>query len=145
MVLLRWALGAASVYGLYKLAGQNRSAEGADAAAAGSAATSSSSSVTDGLSAIFATREQAELAVEHLVQEYKIERATIYVEPVADENSSGVEISGGDHASGDPGSRERHDAALKGAIEVSTPATTENMAKLRRALEDTGAIRVEAF
>lgn len=99
----------------------------------------------DGLSGVFHTREQADLAVEHLVQEYGVEPSFIYVEPVDGENSSGDSVSGGDHASGDPGTRDRGDAPLHGAIGVSVPATGANLPKLRRALEDAGAIRVEQF
>jgi hypothetical protein len=37
----------------------------------------------------FATREKAELAVEHLVQEHGFERTDIFVAPKGDYNSSG--------------------------------------------------------
>ncbi len=98
----------------------------------------------DGMSAVFATREQADLAVEHLVQEHGIDRAFIYVEPLGDENSAGPEISGGDHASGRSGSHDRPDGSHHGAIEVSVPLA-QNEAVLRRVLSEAGADRIEVF
>jgi hypothetical protein len=98
----------------------------------------------DGLSAVFSTREQADLAIEHLVQEHGIDRGVIYVEPVGGENSAGDAVSGGDHASGEAGSRDRVDGALLGSIEVTVPISA-NPAKLTRILRDAGAQRVEAF
>lgn len=98
----------------------------------------------DGLSAVFATREQADLAIEHLVQEHGIDRAFIYVEPVGNENSSGVAVSGGDHASSQAGSRDRPDGSLHGEIEVTVPIA-HNAAKLKRVFRDAGARRIEAF
>ena len=99
----------------------------------------------DGLHAIYATREQAELAVEHLVQEHGVERATIFVEPVRDENSSGTRTSGGDAASGEPGSRRREDAPLHGAIRLTVATDEKKQRTLRRVLEEVGAVEVKLF
>lgn len=99
----------------------------------------------NGLSAIFSTREQADLAVEHLVQEYRVDRAFIYVEPVGDANSAGTLVSGGDHASGQTGSHDREDGSLHGVIEVTVPLGQDNEAILRRALVDAGGQHIEAF
>lgn len=99
----------------------------------------------DGLSAIFATREQADLAVERLVQEYRVDRTFIYVEPVGDRNSAGTQISGGDHASGAIGSQDRSDGPLHGAIQVTVPLGQDNRATLTTALREAGANRIEAF
>jgi len=98
----------------------------------------------NGLSAIFATREAADLAVEHLVQEYGVDRAFIYVEPVGDENSAGVLASGGDHASGRTGSHDRPDGSHHGEIEVTVPIA-QNEAMLKRVLSEVGARRIEVF
>lgn len=98
----------------------------------------------DGLSAVFATREQADLAIEHLVQEHGIDRSFIYVEPLGEENSAGTDVSGGDHASGRIGSHDRPDGSHHGAIEVSVPLA-HNEEVLRRALSEAGAGRIEAF
>ncbi|MEO6093178.1 MAG: hypothetical protein ABIT04_13285 [Novosphingobium sp.] len=134
MGLFRWVLAGAAGYGVYRLGAASRPG-GADAPAGR----------VDGLSALFRTRAEADLAIEHLVQEHHVERAFIYVEPVDAENSSGLEPSGGDHASGDPGSGERVDAPLHGAIELTVPITGHNAATLTRALEEVGAVRVESF
>jgi len=99
----------------------------------------------DGLSATFRTHEEATLAVEHLVQEYGIEPSFIYVDPVSDENTAGVAPNGGDHAAGQPGHADRSDAPCRGEIELTVPAKPETLSRLRRALEDVGAVRVEAF
>ena len=99
----------------------------------------------DGLHAIYATREQADLAVEHLVQEHGVERGTIFVEPVMDENSSGTRISGGDAASGEPGARGRDDAPLNGAIRLTVPTDEKKQRILRRVLEEMGAVQVKLF
>jgi hypothetical protein len=63
---------------------------------------------------------------------------------VGEENSAGEAVSGGDHASGDAGSRDRGDARHRGAIEVTVPIG-ENVAALKRVLRDAGARRIEAF
>ena len=70
------------------------------------------------ITATFDTRREAELAVEHLVQEHDIDRDDIVIGPDGDENSAGVKTNGsdeptiGEDADGD-------DAALNGAITVS--------------------------
>jgi hypothetical protein len=99
----------------------------------------------DGVAAIYETRAQAELAVEHLVQELGVDRSAIFVEPVEETNTSGVQISGGDAHSGGQGSRARSDAPLNGAIRVTVAATEHKVAALRGALTQAGATSVEAF
>jgi hypothetical protein len=99
----------------------------------------------DGLSAVFSTREQADLAVERLVQEHRVDRTFIYVEPLGDRNSAGTQISGGDHASGEAGSQDRSDGSLHGAIQVTVPLGQDNKAILTNALREAGAKQVEAF
>ena len=70
------------------------------------------------IKAIFDTRREAELAVEHLVQEHDIDRDDIVVGPDGDDNSAGLEGNGSDNdavleeATDD-------DAALNGSIAVS--------------------------
>jgi hypothetical protein len=99
----------------------------------------------DGLTATFRTRADAELAIEHLAQEYGIDPAFIYVEPVDDENSAGLVASGGDHAAGAPSHQERPDAPLHGAIQLTVPVKHESLAALTKALKETGALDVELF
>jgi len=99
----------------------------------------------DGVSAVFATREQADVAVERLVQEYRIDRGAVFVEPVGDENSAGTAASGGDHASGRSGAQDRLDGALHGAIRVTAPLGQLGADKLRQAFREIGAKRIEAY
>ena len=99
----------------------------------------------DGLCALFRSRADADLAIEHLAQEYGIDPAFIYVEPVEAENSSGVEPSGGDTASCKPSHAERPDAPLHGAIQVTVPVQEESLQLVKKALEDGGAVSVEQF
>lgn len=84
----------------------------------------------------FATREQAELAVEHLVQELGVERTDIFVTAQGAQNSSGEAASGGDApAVLEPG---RDDAALAGGITVSVDVNdADREQSIRRALEAT--------
>ena len=98
----------------------------------------------DGLTAIYSTREQVDLAIEHLVQEHGVDRSVIFVEPVEDGNTSGAQISGGDAPSGGEGSRIRRDAPLNGAIRLTVGASEHELALLRGALEQVGATSVEA-
>jgi hypothetical protein len=131
MGLFRLAFAGAAGYALYRYISQEGGAGAPEA--------------VQGLRATFATREGADLAVEHLVQAYDVGRGLVFVGPVADENTAGAEISGGDHASGAPGEAERGDAPLHGAIEVTVPANRGNVAKLKQALIDAGAREIETL
>lgn len=99
----------------------------------------------DGLAAFFRTRAEADLAIEHLAQEYGIDPAFIYVEPMDEENSAGMAPSGGDRASGSPSHAVRPDAPLCGAIQLTVPVEHDNLSVLTRALKETGAFAVERF
>lgn len=66
----------------------------------------------------FETRRQAELVVEHLVQELDIARDDIEIAPEDDDNSAGEENDGAD-ADGE------QDAALNGRIAVSVEVMDE--------------------
>lgn len=80
------------------------------------------------LKTTFATRRDAELAVERLVQEHRVERSDIFVAPEGADNSAGEEISGSDHPAGSPSEESRSDAALNGRIEVSVDLQDDAMA-----------------
>ena len=87
----------------------------------------------------FTTREAADLAVEHLVQQQGISRPDIFIQSATDENSAGSQASGGD-VSHEGGSRE--DGALDAEIEVSVDITSDQIAAVQRIFGDVGAIRV---
>jgi hypothetical protein len=94
---------------------------------------------TTTIRAIFETREAADRAVEHLVQQHGISRPDIFIQSTTDRNTAGSVPSGGD-ASHEDGARD--DAALEGDIEVSADITASQIAAVQRSLGDAGAIRV---
>lgn len=71
------------------------------------------------LTATFSTRREAEMTVEHLVQEHGIDRTDIFITTAGDENSAGDEQGGADINAGDPSPEMRTDAPLNGAVTVS--------------------------
>jgi hypothetical protein len=90
------------------------------------------------------TRREAELTVERLVQEYGIDRAAIVVAAAGEENSSGVERTGSDNASGSPSEEPRDDAALEGAVLVTVKLSEDTQAeKVRSAFAEFAASEVE--
>ena len=89
--------------------------------------------------ATFETREAADLAVEHLVQQQGISRSEIFVQSATDRNTVGSAPSGGD-ASHDEGAR--FDAPLAGEIEVSADIASSQVGAVQRSLEDVGALFV---
>jgi hypothetical protein len=132
MALTRLAVLGAVGYGIYNYLNRSK-------------AVPANTRTHDGLAAIYETRAQAELAVEHLVQELGVDRSAIFVEPVEENNTSGVQISGGDAPSGEDGSSARSDAPLNGAIRVTVAANEHKAAALRGALTQAGATSVETF
>jgi hypothetical protein len=96
---------------------------------------------TTTIRAIFAAREAADLAVEHLVQQHGIDRSDVFVEASSSTNSAGTTASGGDlsHGAGN-----RQDARLQGEIEVSADIRSSMTTTVRKTFEDAGAIRILA-
>jgi hypothetical protein len=94
---------------------------------------------TTTIRASFATREAAELAIEHLVQQYGVSRPDIFVQAVGEQNTAGTAASGGDVDRPDGA---RDDAALQGEIEVSVEITTNQIPAVQRSFGDAGATRV---
>ncbi len=94
---------------------------------------------TTTIRATFKTREAADLAIEHLVQQHGVSRPDIFVQPVASNNSAGSASSGGDVGNnGDV----RTDAPLEGEIEVSADIAASKIAAVQRSLGDLDAMRV---
>lgn len=54
------------------------------------------------LSAEFDTRRDAEMTVEHLVQEYKIDRQAISIVSASEDNTAGTKVAGSDLEDGRP-------------------------------------------
>lgn len=82
------------------------------------------------LKTTFATRREAELAIEHLVQEHGIERTDIFVAPEGEANSAGEDVSGSDLKAAAPSEEARTDAALNSRIEVSVDIQDDALAAL---------------
>ncbi|MBN9987545.1 MULTISPECIES: hypothetical protein [Rhizobium] len=96
---------------------------------------------TTTIRATFETREAADLAVEHLVQQHRVSRPDIFIQSASDRNSAGSAPSGGD-ASHDDGAR--RDAPLEGEIEVSVDIAPSQVAAVQRSLRAAGAVRVSS-
>ena len=89
--------------------------------------------------ATFETREAADLAVQHLVQQHGISRPDIFIQSATNRNTAGSAPSGGD-ASHDEGARQ--DAPLEGEIVVSVDIASSQVAAVQRSLRAAGALRV---
>lgn len=94
---------------------------------------------TTTIKATFETREAADLAVEHLVQQHGIPRPDIFIQSTSSENTAGSTPSGGD-ASHEGGART--DAPLKGQIEVSADIVSSALPAVQRTFSEAGAIQV---
>ena len=77
------------------------------------------------INATFETRREAELAVEHLVQDHEIDREAITIGTDGDENSVGETLGGSDAADEDV---DDDDAALNGSIAISVSVDSEDEA-----------------
>ncbi len=89
---------------------------------------------TSTIRATFETREAADLAVEHLVQQHGIARPDIFIQSASNENTAGTESSRGDVS--------RSDALHEGEIEVSVDISPDQMQAVQRSFGDVGALRV---
>ncbi|CAN5304950.1 hypothetical protein BH10PSE1_BH10PSE1_13350 [soil metagenome] len=89
--------------------------------------------MTSTLKATFATRRDAELAIERLVQEHGVNRSNIAVAPEGAGNSAGDAPSGSDQAAASPTVEARDDAALEGRIGVSVDLRDEAKSSAIRA------------
>jgi hypothetical protein len=87
----------------------------------------------------FASRRDAEIAVEHLVQEHGIARTDVFIQAPGSANSAGSEIAGADAESGHPGFAKRGKPELEGAIEVSVDCHGEDAAVVEAAFKEAGA------
>jgi hypothetical protein len=97
---------------------------------------------TTTITGTFATRRGAELAVEHLVQEYGVDRSDVFIEPQSAENSAGIEPSGGDVAEGEPQADSAEEPALNGALLVSVDISQDKLDDAEAAFRDAGATNV---
>jgi hypothetical protein len=91
----------------------------------------------------FETRRDAELAVEHLVQEHGVARTDIFIRAEGEANSAGVRAAGADVESGHA-PQKRGTPELGGAIEVSVDYHGSKPDVVRRALEEAGSRSIKA-
>jgi hypothetical protein len=96
---------------------------------------------TTTIRATFQTREAADLAVEHLVQQHRVSRPDIFIQSATDRNTAGSAPSGGD-ASHDDGPR--RDAPLSGEIEVSAEIASSKVAAVQRSFGEAGALHISS-
>lgn len=76
------------------------------------------------IAATFETRRDAEMAVEHLVQEHGIDRAAVTIAPASAANSAGTATAGADLEDGSPKQDSDGEPALAGRLRVT--ATVED-------------------
>ncbi|MGK2910120.1 MAG: hypothetical protein ACSLE1_10050 [Sphingobium sp.] len=92
----------------------------------------------------FATRRDVEIAVEHLVQDYGLDRADIFIQPENDENSAGSQETGADVESGHPNSEpDSQGAAYNGALLVSVDVNEDEDEDVEKSFRDAGALNVK--
>lgn len=91
----------------------------------------------------FKTRQAVELAVEHMVQEYGLERTDIFIEPASVTNTAGTTRSGGDADSADD-EKTVSAATLNGALLVSVDVNEDEQDAVAKAFADAGALNVSA-
>lgn len=94
------------------------------------------------ITARFETRRAADLAVEHLVQEYGIERTDLFLEAATEQNTSGTTIGGADRAAERPGTEARGDAPLHGMVKLSAEIDDDAAETVRKALREQGASEI---
>ncbi len=71
------------------------------------------------ISAEFKSRRDAEMAVEHIVQDHGIDRSTVEVGPASDQNTAGTEAARADVEDGYLKSGTEGEPALAGKVKVS--------------------------
>jgi len=91
----------------------------------------------------FETRRDAELAVEHLVQEHGVARTDIFIRARGDANSAGVRPAGADVESGHD-YQKRGAPELAGEIEVSVDYQGGEPEVVREALKAAGSRSIKA-
>lgn len=93
------------------------------------------------ITALFTTRRDADLAVEHLVQDHGVVRTDVFIEADSPDNSAGTEAAGADVESGHPRVETDAAPALAGMIKVSVDLQDMALAgTVRDVLAETGTL-----
>lgn len=95
-------------------------------------------SMSKTVSAEFASRRDAETAVEHLVQEHGVDRNAVTIGPVSDENSAGTEAARADVENGRLKRDNDGQPALAGRIRVSAEVAVEKVEAVEAAFRTYG-------
>ena len=94
------------------------------------------------VSADFDTRRDAEMSVEHIVQEHGFDRANVTISPVSIDNSAGIRASGSDLKDDDT-----HDAAdepaLSGRLRVTVQVGAHSSEKVLASFAEFGGRRAD--
>lgn len=85
--------------------------------------------MSETISGTFDSRRNAELAIEHLVQEFGVERSDIFVTAQGAENTAGVAVDGSDRESAAPSPDAREDGAHAGGVLVSVDVNQDGLAE----------------
>lgn len=98
------------------------------------------------LKATLPDRRSVELALEHMVQDYGVDRDAIAIETAGAENSAGAQVAGADAESGYPGlASDPDDAAVNGALYVTVEVEDGEVEKAQQAFRDAGATDVQTI
>lgn len=96
------------------------------------------------LTAKFDMRREAEMAVERLVQQFKIERSDVFITADDDDNTADVEEAGSDTEAGGPSPESRDDAELTSRVVVSVDIEDDSLAdEVRSAFDDFDATEIK--
>jgi len=96
------------------------------------------------LTAKFDTRREAEMTVERLVQQFKIERTDVFITAEGDDNTAGVEEAGSDTEAGGPSPESRDDAELTSRVVVSVDIEDDGLAdEVRSIFAEFDAAKIE--
>jgi len=94
--------------------------------------------------ATFDNRRDAELAVEHLIQERGVQRTDVFLQARGPANTAGVKAAGADVESGHPGVAKRGTPKLEGEIELSVDCHGSQPDMVVKTLQETGAKSVRS-
>ena len=92
--------------------------------------------------ASFETRRDAEMAVEHLVQEHGINRSDVFIRAAGKSNTAGVQPAGADVESGHPGVEKRGEPQLAGPVEVFVDCHGDQSSLVHSLLEKAGGAQI---
>ena len=94
--------------------------------------------------AYFDSRRDAELALEHLIQERGIERTDVFLRARGEANSAGTRPAGADVESGHPGVEKHGKPKLEGEIELSVDCDEIKQDMVLKTLKDAGGKKLRS-